>query len=262
MCILEWGGGAPSRAEIFPAWAGGCLGRSVLRPFVRSLVRHEIMVSKRPMKPLVCARFRAWGGKKVVFIWVAKTKAKWSKSGSIFTFCGFLSRNVTFFALKTWLTFNFDDKCGKWPNFDAKTSYTCQESCPERRCPSPDRKRVAQRRRFAISARKSGLHVVGEFATQKHKKINFSAILSFPLTKRYLFCFKHKLRTRPGWQVPEMVKFWTENVVHVWKSCIGFVFHFLHELLVKSLRDSLEIFEVNSEGFLSIEMKTIFIIFD
>ena len=86
-------------------------------------------------------------------------------------------------------------------NFEANTPYTCQQNCPERRCPSPDRKRVAQRRRFANSERKSGLHVVGEFATQKHKKINFSAILCFSFTKRYLFCFKHKLRTQPGWQM-------------------------------------------------------------
>ena len=118
------GGRRPHTGWVPSAWSGSrWAGLSSVRPFVC----HEIMVSKRPMKPLVWARFRAWGGKKVVSIWVAKTKAKWSKFGSIFTFCGFLSRNVTFFALKAWLTFNFDDKCEKWWFWEAKTSYTCEK---------------------------------------------------------------------------------------------------------------------------------------
>ena len=87
------------------------------------------MVSKKPIKRLVCARFRAWGGKKVVFIWIAKTKAKLSKFWSFLHFWRFLSRNVTFFALKGWITFTFYDKCEKWQNSDGKTPYTCEKSC-------------------------------------------------------------------------------------------------------------------------------------
>ena len=127
--ILEWGGDARTRDECQARGAGRA--GPACPPSVRACVRHtgasKSWFSKTAVKPLVCARFRAWGGKKVVFIWVAKTKAKWSKFGSIFTFCGFLSRNVTFFALKAWLTFNFVDKCEKWPFWEAKTSYTCEK---------------------------------------------------------------------------------------------------------------------------------------
>ena len=46
------------------------------------------------------------------------------------------------------------------------------------------------------------------------------------------------------------------------KKLHRFHFSLFHELLVKSLRGSLQIFEVNSEVFLSIEMKVDFYFFD
>ena len=82
-----------------------------------------------------------------------------------------------------------------------------QIPCPKRRCNIEDRKRVAQRRRFANSAWKSGTHAEGEFATQKHKKTSFPIISHFSFTKRYLFCFKHKLQMQSGQQVSKWIHF-------------------------------------------------------
>ena len=126
---LEWGGDARTRDECQARGAGRA--GPACPPSVRACVRHagvpKSCSSKMLVKPLVCARFQAWGHKKVVFIWIAKTKAKWSKFWSFLPFWTFMSRNVTFFALKAWLTFDFDDKCEKWQNFDAKTSYTSKK---------------------------------------------------------------------------------------------------------------------------------------
>ena len=130
LTTLEWGGGSPFTGWDFSCVSGGLPGTicpPFVRPSVRSFVRQDFMVSKRPMKPLVCARFRAWGGKKVVFIWVANFHSKWRKFWSFYTFWRFLSRNVTFFALKGWITFKFSAKCEKWPFWEAKTSYTSKK---------------------------------------------------------------------------------------------------------------------------------------
>ena len=59
-----------------------------------------------------------------------KRRVRWSKKVPLYTLCGFLSRNASFFALKAWLTFIFDDKCEKWQNFDANSSYTCEKVAP------------------------------------------------------------------------------------------------------------------------------------
>ena len=122
--LLEWRG-------TFTGWDFSCvsggLPGTICPPSVRSFVRYEIMVSKRPMKPLVCARFRACGGKKVVCFWSGNFHSKWTKFWSFYTFWRFLSRNVTFFALKGWITFKFSAKCEKWPFWEAKTSYTSKK---------------------------------------------------------------------------------------------------------------------------------------
>ena len=76
------------------------------------------------------------------------------------------------------------------------------------------------------------------------KRVPFH-FFAFPFTKRFLFCFKELNNFQSGRKVEKRTKIRVENVVHVVKSCNGFIFKLFHEPLVKHLQDSQKKSELN-----------------